>query len=173
MSATPETIENLRSRLTFQTADAAGRTAMLAGDIFPGAARKQMIRVDLSDGRTLEGKFTSYSPAIEMWTPSAGIVKLSLLDLPEELRHCFERELEARYVRILEAATDSVNRCRDHTTAYIEASEESYKHLANRVRDLEEVFPRQEADLKRLIAENTALQLENAELRSELRLLRT
>jgi hypothetical protein len=165
MSATPETITDLERRLRFQAAGPELRALILAG------TGKPTIRVDLTDGQLIEGQSMGYSPAIEFWTASLGIVKVALLDLPEELRRCFERELESKYVKVIQDATITVNQCLADALAFQSATEDSYKGLAAQMADNSRRIQEIGEEMTALQVENTALQNENAGLRAELRAL--
>jgi hypothetical protein len=143
------------------------RRSLLGGEAFPGASAKNMMRVDLLDGRSLEGKSAGYCPGVEIWT-TEGIRRIDLLDLPEELRRCFEAEMEGKYVVILrefaarvEQASAISEKARREAAEFIEAAELSIKGLWNQVSELE-------AGLHEALAENAAVQDENAQLRAEL-----
>jgi hypothetical protein len=140
---------------------------LLAGEAFPGASAKNMIRVDLLDGRRLEGKSAGYCPALELWT-TEGIQRIDLLALPEDLRRCFEDEAEGKYLALLRECTTVL----DNATAdsgkmarkvedFIEATNLRVQHMSDDVSELE-------AGLHHTNAENAALHAENARLRAEL-----
>jgi len=147
------------------------RRSMLDGEVFPGASAKRMIRVDLINGRALEGKSAGYCPAVEIWT-TEGIQRVDVLELPEDLRMCFEAEVEGKYLvnlreclTLARTAYANSKKLARKFAEYEDATQLEIDSLAEEVSELRD-------DWLETITECAAVYEENARLRTELEKLR-
>lgn len=137
------------------------REGLLSTDLFPGASRKKLIRVELSPGQFVEGKFQDYRPAcVSFWTRD-GIIEVPFHLLEKDLQRCFPNDPTVQGEKILtQAISDMNDLLAQLSAAYADAEAQLNNH-----REMAESLNQR---LKELADENSALTSENSALKATL-----
>jgi len=120
-----------------------------------GGIIRKTVKVELADGEIFFGRYICYWPAgVVFWT-AEGIKQIDPLKLPEDLQGCFPDDPAINFRK-------GVDKVISTFAAITEQTEVSAKEQACAREEIS-------AGIDRLIEANSALQMENAELKARMR----
>lgn len=138
------------------------RSKSLSSDVFPGASEKSIIRVELSPGQFVEGKFQDYRPArVSLWTRD-GIIEVPFQILDEDLQRCFPHDPSVQHAQENKLVTDALRSLQEMATASFQEHVAQMKEFQDGVKVMGNI-------MREMKAENSALKMKNAELEAQVR----